>query len=64
MGSGADATGQAHVRVMADGGRSLGYGFVEFRTTAAADAAVWVLHNTMVQDRMLFMRQVTMPVPQ
>ena len=37
-------------------GRSLGYGFVEFRTNAAADAAVWTLSNTLIAGRTLFLR--------
>ena len=53
-----DASGAAHVRVIADAhGASMGFGLVEFRTQAAADAAVWTLHNSMLDGRMLFMRQ-------
>ena len=55
--AGADPSGTAHVRVMAtDAGRSLGFGFVEFRTTAAADAAVYMLHNNTLDGRYLFIR--------
>ena len=56
--SGADPSGGAHVRVMDDGAnRSLGFGFIEFRNAASADAAVWTLHNKMLEGRALFMRQ-------
>jgi len=55
--AGADPTGAARVQVMGENGRSLGFGFVEFRTAAAADAAVWMLHNNSIEaDRYLFMR--------
>ena len=44
-------------RLLSDAnGHSLGCGLVEFRTRAAADAAVWTLHNTMLEGRMLFLR--------
>lgn len=53
-----DPSGGAIVRVIADPqGSSLGYGFVEFRTQAAADAAVWTLHNSVLDGRTLFLRQ-------
>lgn len=53
-----DPSGGAHVRVIADPhGQSLGYGFVDFRTQAAADAAVWTLHNSVLEGRTLFLRQ-------
>ena len=46
------------VRVVADSsGASMGFGFVESRTQAAADAAVWTLHNSMLDGRVLVLRQ-------
>ena len=52
-----DPSGGAQVRVIADqNGQSMGYGFVDFRTQAAADAAVWTLHNSTLDGRTLFLR--------
>jgi len=55
--AGADPSGSAHVRVITTAdGRSLLFGFIEFRNTAAADAAVWTLHNSTLDNRLLFVR--------
>ena len=54
----ADPTGAAHVKLAVDErGASMGYGFIEFRNAAAADAAVWTLHNSNLAGMLLFARQ-------
>lgn len=53
-----DPSGNAQVRVPTDtSGAPMGFGLVEFRTQAAADAAVWTLHNTELKGRVVFLRQ-------
>ena len=58
--SGVDPSQTAHVRVVADHeGRSMGYGFIDFRNAASADACIWMLHNALLEGRALFLRQAS-----
>lgn len=52
-----DPSGMSRFNVVNDAnGVCKGHAFIEFRTGTQADSAVWQLHNTMLDGRLLFLR--------
>ena len=53
-----DASGRAQIRVLTDPQFGSTYALIEFASGSGADAAVWSYHNSTLDGRQIFLRQV------